>query len=58
MKLIISGIMLVLKSIKPEDVEKVADKILDFVEDKYIGNAVVENGCLLIRNAFSIEDND
>ena len=57
-KLIISGVMLILKSIKPEDVEAVADKILDVIEIKYVGNAIVESGCLLIRNAFAIEDND
>lgn len=57
-KLLISGAMIILKSIKPEDVEAVADKLLDIVEDKYKDNAMVQGGCLLMRNAFSIEDND
>ena len=57
-QLIMSGIVFVLKSIKPKDLEAVADRLLDIVEIKYVNNDIAMKGCRLIREAFDIEDDD
>ena len=51
-------LVLLLKQIDPEDVEKVADLGLDFIEDKFADNVPAMFTCKLIRDAFGIEDND
>lgn len=57
-KMILNGIYVVLKAIDPADLEKLADKMLDWVEERYAENKAIMGGCALIRTAFSIEDND
>lgn len=57
-RILISGITLLLKQINKDDVEAVADKVIDVVEIKYKDNLMVQTSCGLIRQAFSIEDND
>jgi hypothetical protein len=57
-QLIMTGITFILRNIKAEDIEAIADRLLDIVEVKYKDSPIVMKGCSLIRDAFEIEDND
>lgn len=56
--ILINLLVLLLKQLKPENVEEVADKGLDFIEERWSDNKPAMVTCKLIRDAFSIEDND
>ena len=55
---------LIMKSIKPEQIEKVADKALDWCEnaiqntENEYDNQIVLPLIAIVREAFEIEDND
>lgn len=51
-------ITIILKTIKPEDVRKAADKAIDWIEDNWGSYVAVDGACKIIRIAFTIPDND
>lgn len=63
-KLIGYLISLILRQLTPELLKSMADRILDFVEDKVMGSAstvddaIVLPICGMIRNTFDIPDDD
>lgn len=56
--ILINLLTLLLKQIDPEDMREIADKGLDYLEDRYSGNMPVQITCKLIRTSFDIPDND
>ena len=56
--IVLNLLVLLLKQLKPESVEDLADKGLDYIEDNFADNKPAMVTCKLIRDAFSIEDND
>jgi hypothetical protein len=57
-QMIFSLITMIIKKIDPEQVEYMVDKGLDYIEEVFSDNTPVIAACDLVREAFSIEDND
>lgn len=51
-------VVLLIKQIGPDQLESVADKGLDYIEDTFSENKPAMATCNLIRATFNIEDND
>jgi|15BtaG_2_1085339.scaffolds.fasta_scaffold00796_8 flagellar motor component MotA len=56
LRLLITALRFVLSQIDPQMVKELIDDLIDKVEDRYAGQAVVMQACGMVRNVFSIPD--